>query len=392
MGWFSTGAAGSILGAGLGAIGSVAGGLIQQNQNKKMMREQMAWNTSERQAAQGFTKSEREAQQRYQTSERNAQNDWSEMMYQNYQSPEALRAQYSAAGLDPALAISGNAAPAASSGSSGGAPTGAGAPTMGVTPPYQNMNAFSQGFGQIADALASLAQAKKAGVETMRMEKFMEEELKGLKLSNISQELANSLQKVDLNVKQQTALKQAFAVLNDTNASWQKKMQELDNLKKVGLLTQKQVDTFDEKFKNEQENIKSQTDLNRSQITVNDSIKSLNRSSEVLNYSKNLSEAKQRELNDTIIGINKELKRIAADDAYISSNTRDNRLVLSDADVKAMRPYIEKLEAEAEKLKKDNNFKEYDEIMNTLSVLSGLGISSSLVAKSFPAARPRVGY
>ena len=59
---------------------SALGGLIQQNQNKKLMREQMRYNTSEREASQAFTTSEREAQQAYQTSERESQNLWSEQL------------------------------------------------------------------------------------------------------------------------------------------------------------------------------------------------------------------------------------------------------------------------------------------------------------------------
>lgn len=264
MGWFSTGAAGSVLGAGLGAIGSIAGGLIQQNQNKKMMREQMRWNTSEREATQNFTRAERLAQQGYQTSERNAQNDWSEMMYQNYQSPEALRAQYSAAGLDPALAISGNAAPAASSGSSGGAPTGAGAPTMGITPPYQNMNSFSQGFGQIADALASLAQAKKAGVET----DFYEETF----ASRVNQVLKNEvLQDLEIDAKAlgnknvQKAFEKLEVEIQKEYMNLDVIEKQLDILDKEGAIKGYEKETWKERFKNEQENLKADTSLKESQ-------------------------------------------------------------------------------------------------------------------------------
>lgn len=169
---------------GLGAIGSFASGLFQQNANKKMMREQMAWNTKEREASQNFTRAERLAQQGYQTSEREAQNAWSEQLYNQYQSPEALRRQYSAAGLDPAMAISGGSTAGSAAGSSGSAPTGASSPVMGVQPPYQNMNAFAQGFGEIANAMKSLADAKKAGVETSQMEEMFADRIKGLKYEN----------------------------------------------------------------------------------------------------------------------------------------------------------------------------------------------------------------
>lgn len=249
-----------------GAAGTVAG-LWQNYQNNKMMQKQMDYNTSEREASQRYNTSEREASQQYQTSEREAQNKYNEDMYNKYSSPQAMVEQYKAAGLNPRLAANGDGlGTSVSGGSNGGAPSGAAPSGTHINPPYQNMSAMADSFATMTQGLQALAAAKKAGVETMRIQKFMDKELRGVELSNISQELANSLQEVELNVKQQTALKQAFAVLNDTNASWQKKQQELENLKKVGLLTQKQVDTFDEKFKNEQENIKSSTDANRQGI------------------------------------------------------------------------------------------------------------------------------
>lgn len=254
----------------LGPVASVASGIIQNNNNKKMQREAMAHQTSEREASQQWQDQQRIASQGYQTSEREAQNAFSERMYNQYQSPDAMARQYEQAGLNPRLAVEGTAAPGASSGSSGGAPSASAPQGTTVAPPYQNISSWAQGFGDIAQAMKSLAEAKKAGVETKRYEKFIDEEFRGIQLSNDAQEVANAISKVDLNVKEQTALKQAFAVLNDTNASYEKKHAELSHLEQLKLLTKKQVDTFDEKFANEQANIKADTSNKEADTSLKD--------------------------------------------------------------------------------------------------------------------------
>lgn len=141
---------GDFLGGAASAAASVASTKMQIESNERMQRE-----------AQGFTKSEREAQQLYQTGEREAQNQWQEQQYLNYNSPQALAAQYAAAGLNPKLAMEGGAQGLqASSGSSGSAPSG-----QVVHPPYMNVTSPTQGFEQLAGAFSSLAQAKKLGVD-----------------------------------------------------------------------------------------------------------------------------------------------------------------------------------------------------------------------------------
>lgn len=364
MGWFSTGAAGSILGAGLGAIGSVAGGLIQQNQNKKMMREQMRWNTSEREASQNFTRSERLAQQGYQTAERNAQNDWSEMMYQNYQSPQALRAQYSAAGLDPALAISGNAAPAASSGSSGGAPTGAGAPTMGITPPYQNMNSFSQGFGQIADALASLAQAKKAGVETDFYEKTF--------ASRVNQVLKNEvLQDLEIDAKAlgnknaQKAFEKLEVEIQKEHMNLDVIEKQLDILDKEGAIKGYEKETWKERFKNEQDNLKADTQLKENSAWLADQ--------------QGISEFVRRDLMQSESNLKKALSRVAglnADtleiDKEIMNSTKETQKEALNKAAKEVDAHIDLLNEQAALAKKNGDYFVYNMIMQSIATYAGL--------------------
>lgn len=177
---------------GLGSLLGIGGSALGYKYNKRLMEQQQAWNTSEREAQQKYNTSERLAAQQYNTGEREAQNAYAEQMYNTYSSPEALVHQYSDAGLNPRLAIGSNTAGsvAASSGHSASvSPQSSG--MLGITPPYQDVNSFSQGFVNIANALKSLADAKKSGVETKRMEAFLQDELKGLQFQNRATELAN---------------------------------------------------------------------------------------------------------------------------------------------------------------------------------------------------------
>ena len=77
------------LSAGIGAAGSLLGGFFSHNYNRWMLKQQMKYNTSER-----------EASQDWQNQQREAQNQFSEDMYNKYSSPQALVNQYQAAGLD----------------------------------------------------------------------------------------------------------------------------------------------------------------------------------------------------------------------------------------------------------------------------------------------------
>ncbi len=176
-----------------GAIG-IGGSALGYSYNKKLMQAQQAYNTSEREATQKYNTSEREAAQAYNTSEREAQNAYAEQMYNTYSSPEALVRQYEDAGLNPRLAIGSNTAGsvAASSGHSASvSPQSSG--MLGITPPYQDVNAFTQGFVNIASALKSLADAKKAGMETYQIEQTLAEQLRQYRLSNDAIEFANKL-------------------------------------------------------------------------------------------------------------------------------------------------------------------------------------------------------
>lgn len=161
----------------IGAVGGFVGNALTKDYNNTLIKRQQQYNTSER-----------EASQQFQNQQRESQNQFAEDMYNKYQSPQALAYQYSRAGLNPRLAMKDGGAGSvqASSGSSGGAPSGA-MPTM----PYMQSPDFTQGFVNMANVLKSLAEAKQAGVQTSQMEQVFSTHMRSEVAAAEAQEIAN---------------------------------------------------------------------------------------------------------------------------------------------------------------------------------------------------------
>lgn len=234
-----------------GAIG-MGSSALGYSYNKKLMQAQQRYNTSERLATQQYNTSEREAAQAYNTGEREAQNAHAEQMYNTYSSPQALVRQFSDAGLNPRLAVDGGSVGSiqANSGSSASiSPQSSG--MLGITPPYQDVNSFSQGFVNIANALKSIAEAKKSGVETTSLQKFMDEQLTGLKLENRAKELGNiilSAQSGVIDKKVDAELRKLLSDVANGEATTDQIRQVTDNLKKEGKLKDFELSTWFKKF------------------------------------------------------------------------------------------------------------------------------------------------
>ncbi len=252
----------SLLGSSFGSsaisgVSSILGGALGYAYNKKLMQAQQAYNTSERLATQQYNTSEREAAQAYNTGEREAQNAYAEQMYNTYSSPEALVRQYEEAGLNPRLAIGANSAGsvAASSGHSATvSPQSSG--MLGMSPPYQDVTSFSQGFVNIANALKSLAEAKKSGVETKRLETFLQEELKGLQYQNRATELANLFnEKVLARADQKLDAEVKLILTQIANGELEGKelVQKIKYLESQNVIIKHEGDHWLEKFQAEQD-------------------------------------------------------------------------------------------------------------------------------------------
>lgn len=291
------GAAGIGLGSSL--IGGAFNSFLNGNQDQKQR---------------DFINEQREKQEQFQNFQRESQNDFAQRMYTMYQSPQALAAQYKAAGLNPRLAADGGQVGnvAASSGSSGSAPSGA-----NYAPAH---NSFSTGFVDMANAFAALAQAKKAGVETDRLKRFMNEELRGIELSNNAQELLNSVNEKYLDKHTSALLKRVIQEYSLGTIKAEEMRSQLELLAKENLIKQKTVDHWDETYRNAQENIKADTEVKYSTTMVNDSIKTLNES-------KVLTESTVRSLNRSLSRLNAALSSSAEIQALIDSDTYEAKTI-----------------------------------------------------------------
>lgn len=251
------------------AIGSVVGGVIQSAWNNKMQREAQDFQRSERIAGQEYQTSEREAMQQYQTGEREAQNQYSEDMYNKYSSPEARVRQLKAAGLNPILASdnAGVGSVAASSGSSGGAP-GSGGAVQGhaPTPPYQGVGVWSDIMGNAANAIKTLAEAKKVGLDVKWYEDLVKSKLRTNELQQAFQELVNSVESWRMPKKAQAELDLFYKTLQKEDATIDEIKAHTEKLVHDGRISKQTADTFMEAFKNTQDNLKSQTAVNNADV------------------------------------------------------------------------------------------------------------------------------
>lgn len=221
-------------------VSSLVGGVGSASWNMKMQRDSQRWQTSER-----------EASQLYQTSEREAQNKFSEDMYNKYSSPAAIAAQYSAAGLNPRLAVDGGSVGevAASSGSSGGAPSG-----QSTVNPYVDSGAFSNGFLDMANGLKAFAEAKKAGADAETTDALRDAYVREAGANADNAEILAHVNWKFLSKERRAALDK---VLADTDRT----REDIENLRKQGVLLGKDIDWYDKRAGAEIENLLADTNV-----------------------------------------------------------------------------------------------------------------------------------
>ncbi|UPW41300.1 DNA pilot protein [Sigmofec virus UA08Rod_4301] len=275
------------IGAGISGLFGLGSNLFGASNNRKMQKVAQNFNRSEREASQQYATSERVASQQYATSERKAsqayqdeqrqaQNAWSEQMYNNYSSPQAIAQQYAAAGLNPRLAVDGGSvgSVAASSGSSGSAPSGqspSGQHTgfQSVTPPYQPVNNLAGGFADIAGALKSFADAKKAGIETERFEKEMDDYLRGIKSNADAQEFYRDYMQPTLNNKEKKLIQQITQEISKGTVELEYMHELLGKAKAERLITEKEAEHWYDKYQIYVNQQQQETEKTRSEVELN---------------------------------------------------------------------------------------------------------------------------
>lgn len=257
----------------IGGAASLFGLGGSSSANMKMQKHAQEFQWRSMLAQQQWANAQRESAQDFQTSERMAQNDFALDTYQRFQSPAAQVAQLRQAGLNPNLAADVGSV-GASSGSSSGSPSGPSAGGLpGVTPPYMPYNSMAGSFKDIAGALSALADAKKSGVETDRLKKFMDEELAKLKYGNIAQQILNSINQTKLNYLNQKESAELQKLLQDVANGVATEQEIRARLAKLGVekdLIQKQVDNYERELNANIEHTESETSLNRAMEKTED--------------------------------------------------------------------------------------------------------------------------
>ncbi|UPW41410.1 DNA pilot protein [Dipodfec virus UA06Rod_5] len=248
------------IGSAVSSIFGSVGNAISQNQtnktNLRIARENREWQTGER-----------EAQQQWQDQQRIAQNQFSEQMYNQYESPKAMVEQLTAAGLNPRMASDGNIGSVqASSGSSGGAPSGQSAPV----PTMQPTN-FAGGFQDMAAAFSALAQARKAGVDTDIAMKMFTPQFKKSIAEAKGQEFINSINSTKLkylDAKEKGEVEEILLRIANGQVQGDILRKDLDILVNKKLIAKYEADTWYDKYRRDANYIESQTNLNNAKASA----------------------------------------------------------------------------------------------------------------------------
>lgn len=178
--------------------------------------------------------------------------DLMQYQFQNFMSPAAQAASYARAGFNPALALG---------------PGGSGAfatPSPSYSPtPIPLMS----GIDSIANATRALAEAKKAGAETVG---------KNLENKILESSLQDRIEEVGIKNKwtqEQTAkTTQEFALISGQCNEMQ---QRIENMRSEKALTDKQVQTFDRRMSAEIDNLKASADYHKAMVGLSESQKQL---------------------------------------------------------------------------------------------------------------------
>lgn len=359
------------LSAGIGAAGSLLGGFFTHNYNRWMLRQQMKYNTSER-----------EASQDWQNQQRVAQNQFSEDMYNKYSSPQALVAQYQAAGLNPRLAVEGGQVGSvqASSGSSGSAPKGA-----MLSMPYMQSPDFTQGFVNMANVLKSIAEAKKAGVQTDYLEETAKDNARLVKVQADAAEFQQML-----NIKYSDAERLAALLntksqtnVNDKNAKVLEK--DYDILcEKLHIAKFDRDHLWDRYFWEEQRNT---VEVGQGQANVSNT-----NADTLFKQAQTITEKTKPAMNMAITkltGYQAEAQRIAKEIAEATNLSEVYAIRAKNGKtLEYIEAEIKNLNAMAEEASRSKNYELYEAINHTLGALGLGGFMYALGKKAFRKAAP----
>lgn len=296
-------AVGSLV-SGAGVLGSVYNTKETNTTNSRINKANLDFNREENEKSRAFTDAQRIASQEHQlnllSNQQSFQNQQrlAQEAFQREQNDPAYQAsRLRAAGINPAVYFGGSSsvqtvsAPSGSSPAAPSAPSGSSAPVLSAPSmiPMQAMQ-IPQLVSGAAQMVKSLADARKAGVETGRLQTFMDEEMRSLILKNRGQEFLNDVQETEalfrrlslpaevstrfaqleisrqqlLNARDEQQVIRAEKALKESQSALNKEMTHLNGMQRI--LVQKQVDTFDENFRSKMASERSERALNDASV------------------------------------------------------------------------------------------------------------------------------
>lgn len=251
----------AVIGAAAAVGSTIASGAINSSAASNLNRTNRMWQSRERQLSQYYQTAEREASQDWNAEQADKANAWTERMYNQYSSPQALARQYAEAGLNPRLAATNGeslggvtATPGSSSGGAPGAPS----PATFNAPPVD----FSGAFTDVANAFKSIADAKKAGMDTKFLEATFNEQVKALKLDNDTKAFLLKLNVQTMPEKAQLEILKLTQEISTGEMEYNEARERLNGIIKDNKLKDLQADHYLEEFYSKLDYQDSMTDYN----------------------------------------------------------------------------------------------------------------------------------
>ena len=368
--------AGALIGAGSSIVsGAITGasniGAAKMNfrQALQMSREQQNYNSREASYARDW-----------QEKMWNQQNEYSEDVYNRYSSPSAVKRQMLEAGLNPALVMDSGSVGSVATNSPASAPVASA--SLPTTPqiPYMGYDMLSNGFVNAAQALKAIAEAKKIGVETSQLEQLFGENLKHVRLSNVSQELANSMDAIrlaHLDDKERLAVQQALKTLSLSDADIDKKRHEIDLIIEQGLIAKNERETWYKKFGAELDNINADTNLKGAQSNAANASANANNALAAFTRTKNVTQQFVNSMNEKFGAEIRACERdlLQQQKAY-NQDTYIQR-------VNMVSSTLEKMSWEIEKLRAEGRWAEINQILHAAGSLANTAMNVGIGFSAF---------
>ena len=213
--------------------------------NYKTMHEQMEFNQLMQEDAQAFNAEMQANSQAFNAAEAEKQRSWQEEMYNEYQSPEAMVRQYSQAGLNPALAMTGGAqgptsmngaAASAGSGATSGAASAASASVGDLGAGISNLpggQMLLEMLGMFTDGIGSVSRIydEYRDAHLKRSQQDYYDQLRdNVAADTVNKQIEAQLRRLDLqyaDIYKRIGISQSGAVIENLNAETQKHLQSI---------------------------------------------------------------------------------------------------------------------------------------------------------------------